>query len=127
MNTQEKIESISLNGKEYVLASSVRGNLPDELDGLKYAIVRSRNQGVMTGYVKSRKGQVVELVKSRQIWRYDSKFVLSDMAEFGVRNADECKFSCEMSQDMVMLEACGILYCTDIAGDSIRGVKAQEK
>lgn len=122
-----KPETMMIDDVKYIREDSVKRSAPYELNGLKYAIVRSRNQGVMSGYVKAIKGQCVELLSSRQVWRYDSKFVLSDMAEFGVRNAANCRLSCEMSQPMIMLEACGVLYCTDIAGKSIRGVKAQEK
>lgn len=97
---------------------------PDDLEGLRYAIVRSRNQGVMSGYVVDIQGQTVKLKRARQLWRYDSSFVLPDMAEHGVRNASECKFSAEMSQPMLMLEACGVIYCTQKGGESIRSVGA---
>ena len=119
-----KPDSIMIDNVKYVREDSAKSN-PDELDGLRYAIVRSRNQGVMSGYVESVNGQTVVLKRGRQIWRYDSRFVLTDMAEYGVRNASECKFSCELSQDTVMLEACGILFCTEKAGQSIRSVEAQ--
>jgi hypothetical protein len=123
---QDKIETIEINGQRYVREDQILSSEPKELDGLRYAIVRSGNQGVMSGYVVSVEGQSVTLKRARQIWRYDSRFVLADMAEFGVRNADDCKFSTEMSQDAVMLEACGILYCTKVGADSIISVKAQD-
>ena len=113
---------------KYVREDSIKSTKPDiSTDGLKYAIVRSRYQGVMTGYVKSIEGQIVVLIKARQIWRYDCKFVLVDMAEYGVRDASKCKFSCASSNEVVMLEACGVIYCTEAAGNSIRSVKATEK
>ena len=123
---QDKIETIEINGKKYVAQDQVVSSDPKELDGLEYAIARSRNQGVMSGYVKEVNGQAVTLIRARQIWRYDSRFVLTDMAEYGVRNAEDCKFSAEMSRPATMLEACGILYCTKTAADSIMSVKAQD-
>ena len=120
-----KPETLMIDDVKYIREDAAQQR-PDELDGLKYAIVRSRNQGVMSGYVLSVSGQVVTLKKARQIWRYDSRFVLTDMAEYGVRNVENCKFSCEMSQDAIMLEACGVLYCTEKAGQSIRSVEAQD-
>lgn len=90
-----------------------------------YAIIRSVEQGVMSGYVTKIEGRRVELDKARQIFRYDSFFVLPDMAEFGVRNVEACKFSAEMSEKMVMLEACGVIFCTPKGEKSIRGVPAQ--
>ena len=99
---------------------------PDkDLDGKPYVIVRSRNQGVMSGYLHSYSGQTVTLLRARQLWYWKSKFVLADLAETGPK--DGCKFSAEMSQPMVMLEACAIFHCTAAAGESIRSVVAQEK
>lgn len=126
MEKQDKIETIEINGKKYFRADQIKATEPKELDGLRYAIVRSRNQGVMSGYVSDVQGQTVTLKKARQIWRYDSRFVLPDIAEYGVRNPNNCKFSAEMSQDAVMLEACGILYCTKIGAESIMAVEAQD-
>jgi hypothetical protein len=120
-----KPETLMIDDVKYIREDAACSE-PDELDGLKYVIVRSRNQGVMSGYLHSFSGQTVTLKKARQIWRYDSRFVLTDMAEYGVRNAEDCKFSCEMSQDAVMLEACGILVCTKKAAKSIRSVEAQD-
>lgn len=127
MSNQEKIESIQLNGREYVPIDSIKAPEPDVLDGLPYAIVRSREQGVMCGYVESVNGRTVKLKRARQIWRYDSRFVLPDLAEFGPRNANNCKFSAPMSQTATMLEACGILECTVTAGEALRSVASQDK
>lgn len=119
-----KPDSLMIDDIKYIREDSVSSK-PDELDGLKYAVVRSRNQGVMSGYVKSINGQAVTLLRARQIWRYDSRFVLTDMAEHGVRNAGSCKFSCESSQETIMLEACGVIFCSKKGGESIRSVEAQ--
>ena len=121
---ETEIKTLTINGEEYVLKNSLPETEPGEEEDLKYAIVRSRNQGVMSGFVKEISGQTVVLKKARQIWKYDSQFVLPDMAEFGVRNPKNCKFSTEMSQDMVMTEACGVLYCTKKGMESIRHVPA---
>ena len=94
-------------------------------EGLRYAIVRSRDQGVMAGFVESVEGRQVTLLRARQLWRWSSRFVLTDLAEFGPTDKWECKFSCEASQPTVMLEACGILYCTEAAASAIRAEGAQ--
>ena len=119
---QNEINTIAINGEEYVKLTDVQQSKPDELDGLKYAIVRSRNQGVMSGYVVSVDGQAVTLKKARQLWKWNSQFVLTDLAELGVGDSSACKFSCESSQKTVMLEACGILYCSNTGGESIRNI-----
>lgn len=113
--------SIMIDNIEYVRKDLVNQG-PDELNGLKYAIVLSRNQGVVAGYIKSIHGQTVEILRARQLWRWDSTFILQDMAENGVRYPENCKFSKELSQPMIMTEACGILYCSKNGGESIRGI-----
>ncbi len=121
-----KPETMKIDDVEYVRKDSIQDKEALEEDGLKYAIVRSRNQGVMSGFVKSINGQHVELVKARQLWRWSSKFVLVDMAEYGPTDKWESKFSCESSQPVILLEACGVLYCTLEAAKKIREVKAIE-
>ena len=120
-----KPETMMIDDVKYVREDSVKRSESAVLDGLKYAIVRSRGQGVMAGYVTSIKGQAVTLLHARQLWRWDSKFVLQDLAESGVRTASRCKFSQSSSQETVMLEACGVLFCTKTAADSIQQVAAQ--
>jgi len=113
-------ESLMIDNVKYIREDKCSSK-PDILDGLKYAVVRSRDQGVMAGYVESINGQAVVLKKARQIWSYNSKFVLVELAEYGINDPDGCKFSCEASQDVIMLEACGVIYCSKIGADSIRG------
>ena len=114
--------TVILNGIEYVPKTQSETRDGHNYAVLKYAVVRSRDQGVMAGYVVSIEGRMVTLRHARQLWRWDSTFVLPDMAENGVRNAENCKFSTPMSEDAVMLEACGVMYCTAKAGESIRAV-----
>ena len=117
-----KGKSIIIDGVEYVPKTCDKPHVDD--NGLKYAIVRSRNQGVMCGFVKKISGQEVTLKRARQIWRYSSRFVLPDLAEYGLTTKFESKLSCEMSQDMVMLEACGVMFCTEKAAKSLIEIKA---
>jgi hypothetical protein len=120
------VRELVVNGTKYVLADQVHIK-PKELDGMKYAIVRSRNQGVMCGYVESITGQTVRLHKSRQMWKYDSRFVLSDVAEYGMCDSSKAKLSCVMTEPTVMLEACGVLYCTEAARENLETIEAQDK
>jgi hypothetical protein len=105
---------ITINGEKYVKKTSSTND-----EGLRYAIVRSRNQGVMCGYVISIDGQNVKLKNARQIFKYSSRFVLPDIAEFGLTKKFESQLSCAMSEDCLMTEACGVLYCTDVGRDSL--------
>ena len=123
---QEKIETITINNVEYVRADSVSSE-PKTYAGMDYAIIRSREQGVMCGYVKSITRRTVLLQQARQIWRYDSTFVLPDVAEHGMRDPSNAQMSVAMSQPCVMLEACGVLYCTKKAANQLISIEAVKK
>ena len=117
------IEKLTIEGVTYVPEGS--HTKPAIEEGLRYAIVRSRDQGVMCGFVKRIEGRRVTLVLARQMWRWSSRFVLPDAAEHGVTEKWDNKFSCEASQETEMLEACGVLYCTEKAMRSLRAVEPQ--
>lgn len=119
-------KTMQINNVKYIREDAVKEQ-DVNTDGLKYVIVRSRDQGVMSGYLVGYEGRAVTLRKARQVWRYDSKFVLTDFAEYGPRNASNCKLSCEVSGDTIMLEACAIIPCTKDGGSKIREIKAQSK
>ena len=121
-----KPETMMIDEVKYVREDSIKSE-PLNLDGMDYCIVRSRDQGVMCGYVESINGRAVKLHKARQIWRYDSSFVLADIAEKGMRNADKSQLSLPMSQPMVMLEACGVYVCTGGAAKQLIEIVAQSK
>lgn len=124
---QEKIESITINNVEYVRKDSITQK-DTNAEGLDYVIVRSRDQGVMSGYLVGYEGCTVTLKMARQLWRYDSRFVLPDLAEFGPRDASKCKFSAEAtSGNTIIFSACGIIPCSSVGGAGIRGVKAESK
>lgn len=120
----EKSMTIKIDEVEYIRKDSVIEQKPLVHDGLKYAIVRSRDQGVMAGFVKAIEGRQVVLLSARQLWKWNSTFVLVDLAEYGVVNAKDSKFSCESSQEVVVLEACAVIYCTEKSATSIRSVAA---
>lgn len=120
-----KPETIKIDDVEYVRKDS--RSEPLQYEGWDYCIVRSLEQGVVCGYVESINGRTVKLHQARQMWKWDSSFVLQDIAEKGVRNPYNCKFSVAMSQPMYMLEACGVMTCTKIAAESLISLKAQEK
>jgi prophage tail gpP-like protein len=124
MGMNNKPETISIDDVKYIRADTSQ---PAKHAGMDYCIVRSRDQGVMCGYVESINGRTVKLHQARQIWRYDSTFVLVDVAEHGMRNASKAQMSVAASQPVYMLEACGVLTCTKAAADQLIGIAAQSK
>jgi hypothetical protein len=119
-----KPNTITIDDVQYVRADSVERQ-PKTFEGMDYCIVRSREQGVMCGYVESINGRMVKLHQARQIWKYDSTFVLVDIAEHGMRNPDKAMLSVALSQPLVMLEACAVMVCTSKAAEQLINIKDQ--
>lgn len=93
----------------------------ESLDGLEYCIVRTYSAGVFAGYVKSRTGQEVVMVKARRLWYWAGAASLSQLSQEGVSKPKECKFPCEV-ETVELLQAIEILPCTDKAQKSIAKV-----
>jgi hypothetical protein len=109
---------------KYIRADSVKKGQPAEkMDGLEYAIVRSRNHGVLAGYVHSVAGQTVKLLNSRRIYYFKGANVLEELAVYGTKQIDQCKIAPVVELPVVMLEACGIIYCTEVARECLEGAK----
>jgi hypothetical protein len=126
MDTQ--IKTITINGVEYIEKSAVQV-APIDCSGMTYCIVRSRDQGVVCGYVDKPTeivGRAVTVHAARQIWAWDSSFVLMDLAENGPRDVLKMRMSVALSAPFRMLEACGIYPCAD-SGTSLRAVQAVKK
>jgi hypothetical protein len=122
-----KPETIMIDDVKYVREDSIADTATLTHDGMDYCIVRSRDQGVMCGYVESIDGRTVKLHQARQVWRYDSTFVLVDIAEHGMRDPEKAQLSVAASNPVYMLEACGVITCTAKASQQLIGIKAQSK
>lgn len=122
MEAQEKIESIQINGVEYVRKDSCLNNPKVSTEGLLYCIVRTFSAGVFAGYIKSRNGQEVEILNARRLWYWEGAASLSQLAMEGVSKPDKCKFPCEV-YSITVTQAIEILECTKKSFESIKGVK----
>jgi len=91
----------------------------------KYVIVRTNSAGVFAGYLEYRVGQEVVLTDARRIWYWAGAASLSQLAVEGTTKPDECRFPCAVSR-IVLLQAIEILEVTDVAKNSIGGVKVWE-
>jgi hypothetical protein len=112
------LDQITINGANYVLASSVKTPLAEPVDGLRYCIVRCRDAGVHAGFVKHHNWREVTLLNSRRLWCWYGK-TLSGLATEGSTNEDGCKYADEIPE-IVVLDACEIIPCTQKGMDSIR-------
>ena len=114
---------IEINGKQYVLKSSIRAapTPAPRKKGMEYAIVRTYSAGVLAGYIASEKGQEVEIIEARRLWYWSGAASLSQLAMEGVKHPDKCKFPVVVAKLRVK-QAIEILPCTEAARKSIEGV-----
>ena len=124
---ETKLNSISINGIEYVKKSSVINTQKAEnLDGMEYVIVRTYSAGVFAGYLAKRTGQEVILKKARRLWYWEGAASLSQLAVDGLSKPKNCKFPCEVSS-IELLQTIEILNVTQKAKESIKGVEVLVK
>ena len=88
-----------------------------------FVIVRCREAGVHAGVLVSNKGRTVELRDSIRIWYWSGAASLSELAVYGPKNPDACKFAVPVSR-ITQLEACEIIVCEPAGESAIKGVKS---
>lgn len=118
--------TMTINGEpvEYTRSDLIQNDAPaKQLNGCDFAIVRSRNHGVVMGYVVKIDGQTVELINSRRIYYFKGAQTLEELAVYGTKKIDECKICPAVELPEIMLEACGVIYCTETARQILTGAK----
>ncbi len=90
---------------------------------LEYVIVRCTRAGVHAGELVGRKGQEVTLKNARRLWRWWSKFSLSDLAMEGPRldKINENRYSMPVGK-IELLDACEVIECSKIGEEAIKAV-----
>lgn len=76
----------------------------------EFVIVRCRDAGVHTGYLKEQSGRAALLHEARRIWNWQGAFTLNEVANSGV--AEESRIS-EAVPQILLLEACEIIPVPD--------------
>ena len=116
---EAQVNEVSINGQIYVLKGEQEP--AESVDGMEYKIVRTYSAGVFAGYIKSRKGQEVEMVKARRLWQWYGAMSLSELSVEGTTQPNDCRFAVEV--DVTLINAIEILSVTNKAKKSIQGVK----
>lgn len=114
-----KSKSIIVDGIEYVPSDSIQK--AQNLDGLKYVIIRTYSAGVFAGYLKEKRKDEVDLVNARRLWYWSGAASLSQLAVSGVGNPSDCKFPVEVEK-ITLLGVIEIIPCTEKARTSIKEV-----
>ena len=113
---------IVIDGKEYVLKSSIRNEVEAKPKGnMKYAIIRTYSAGVFAGYIEKRVGKEAKLREARRLWYWKGANSLSELALNGVKFPAECKFTVPVDEEVT--EVIEILDVTEKAKQSILSVK----
>lgn len=124
-----KPETIMIDDVKYVKADCLKEQ-SEELNGMKYCIIRSYGAGVFAGYVKERKSEVngvtVVLVNSRRIWYWSGACSLSQLAVEGSKNINDCKIAIEVPEQEV-LNVIEIIPTTKQAEKIIKGASIWKK
>ena len=124
---KQEIREIELNGVIYVPKESVKEQAVS-IEGKPYCIFRGHECGVHAGYLLEDRvygsPNAFKVGLARRLWRWDSEFTLTELADSGIRNADNCKFSVESAIAVTLLDVYEIIPCTKTASDSIRKVVA---
>lgn len=118
------MECLTINGEEYVKKSSINEQMVMAIstDKMPYIICRTHSAGVFAGYLKSREGQEVELIKARRLWYWEGAASLSQLACDGVSKPSKCKFPKEVPS-VILLQVIEMLPCSDVARKSISDVE----
>jgi len=88
----------------------------------KHVIVRTQSAGVFAGTLESRDGQEVTLTLARRLWQWAGAASLSQLAEEGTSDPQNCKFPIPVGR-VLLLQAIEILEVTSKAWVSIESVK----
>lgn len=83
--------TIKIDDVEYVRKDSA-SEMAEELEGMRYVIVRTYSAGVFAGYLEERNGKEVTLREARRLWYWEGSASLSQMAVDGTSKPSACKF-----------------------------------
>lgn len=117
------MEIININGREYAPLDELTAvpTMAEELDGMRYCMVRTYSAGVFAGYVQKSSGKEAILRKARRIWYWSGAASLSQLATEGTSKPDECKFPCEV-EEVYLSEVIEVIPITERAAASIKAV-----
>ena len=120
MTKQDQIETISINGIEYVKKSDINQKA-ETFEGMEYVMCRTYSAGVFAGYLESRNGQEAILRNARRMWKWTGASDLSQLATEGTSNPKECKFPLTVDK-VTLLQVIELIPITEKAKKSIEGV-----
>lgn len=129
----ENQNEIELNGEIYIKKSSVENmtlSIEEDEENHPYCIFRGHECGVHAGYLVESQvfgsPNAFKVAKARRLWKWDSKFTLTELANNGVRKAENCKFSEPSKNDVLLLDVFEVLCCTKESAKWLQEVYAYD-
>lgn len=116
-------QSLMVNDVKYVREDSIQQKQEVLQD---YCIVRTYSAGVFAGNLIERNGKEGKVINARRIWYWSGAASLSQLAQDGTSDPDNCKFPCEVAE-VILTEIIEIIQCTKKAMKSIKGVPVWKK
>ncbi len=120
------IENIKIDDVEYVRADLLK-QLPPNVDGLQYCVVRTYSAGVHIGYLKDfaiKYPQSGLMINSRRLHSWDNACSLSQVATNGVGSSS--KIAMELSE-LYLTDIIEVIPCTVQAKEFFQGAKVWKK
>jgi len=124
-----KKKSIIVDGVKYISESEIKNgttHIKNKI-GLTYCIVRTYSAGVFAGWIDRRlRGKERTIINSRRIWYWSGAMSLSQLANDGTNDPNNCKFS-QIVPEIDLTEIIEVIPCSVKAKESIGGVIIWEK
>jgi len=120
------IKKIKIGDVEYVQADSI-SDLAQEVDGLKYCVVRTYSAGVHIGYVAefgTKQPQYAKLFKSRRLHYWNGAASLSQVSIDGVDSTS--RIAMELPE-IELTDVVEVIPCSTKAAEFFKGAKAWKK
>ena len=115
--------TVTINGKEYVLADSVKNNSKAESkNGLEYKLFRGDRSGVFVGYLQKLSGKEAIVLEARRIFYWSGAASISQLAIDGTSKPNDCKFP-EAVSKIQLTDVIEVLDVTEKAKKSLDSVK----
>ena len=123
---QKEIKTMTINDVEYVKKSDLKEKAGTK-DGLEYCIIRTYSAGVFAAYYdRKTKGMEGTIYDARRLYYWDGACSLSQVANDGVKNPENCKFS-QVVIEQDLKQIIEVLPCTEASKQCIEEVEIWEK
>lgn len=124
-NIMNEPETMMIDNVKYVRADS--NKLAEDLDGMKYCVIRTYSAGVHIGYVKEfgvKQPQHVKLINSRRLHYWNGAASLSQVAIEGVDNTSRIAITLP---EIELTDVIEVIPCSEKAAEFFKGAKEWKK